>query len=745
MRSEGIDPDTQQRCSTYTTTLSVTSHSTIMRYQFGDSWAKRLRDMPRPVDISWRSTLISPDAWRKLVRRKISDVNTEAEERDQNSSRDSASFDELYEVSREVERSLDRPDPVIVGQLRLTISAPSPEELDDVVSKVRSELISMDENTVIERRKKIQGLLLEEQLPGDLTVNSRGGMGICRYTGGVDTATRYTGLEALSFARLDSSPVVGDNLKYLNGRWLGWFGVPIGYARENGAVAHFDPMCQVARNSGAGVLIIGATGSGKTSLALLLFFYVSESGTQTIVFDPKNDFESFAYFLAFGSQVNDDGFDAEARAGTLGTSQSRFQPVNRTFWDETDIASLGGGRAGLLDPWDITDDYMEGENLARNVLRLLITDKSAMKYLDSAFRRMRERYQDGQAAERPTLSALSSFLNEELEKNATWMAESNRAEDRIKVDEQIKMLESLQDELFRAQSRPGGQLLFADPKAEVKPFRIGKQRRTIITLFGLTLPDSDDADVSQLDDDKRDAIAASYIVLKKVASYALGSARTSERRSPNHGRRQRPPLCVFLDELKTFTIFDAGRQMLSELLRKGRSLNVTVVPISQQAKDTQGIEKSQGDDGEEVNQFGTVFVFHQKGSSEAKKALKLLRATEGMDDVTITDMASRLLEGNLTQGQGAMRDAEGRVSIIQVDRIFDELVAASETNASIKSSVQDFDPAADGKWVARTEVRDRFRQGINSRVSAYRRTAQEEMEEYEAGLREEIGHLEHLV
>src|SRR5699024_7056850 len=142
---------------------------------------------------------------------------------------------------------------------------------------------------------------------------------------GIDLGTRWNDLNGLAIPGLESSPNVGDGVQIgRGGTVLGWQGHLIGYSAENGAAVHFDPHVQVDRHNGAGVGIIGASGGGKSSLALSLFFWMSEAGTQCVASDPKNDFEAMCYYLAFGPQVLEDGFNRDADQGILGTAKSRF-------------------------------------------------------------------------------------------------------------------------------------------------------------------------------------------------------------------------------------------------------------------------------------------------------------------------------------------------------------------------------------------------------------------------------------
>jgi hypothetical protein len=744
VRSQGIDPDTHERVNTYTTTLTVSSTSTVESYVPGTAWGKILRTMDWPVDVSWRVKLLSPKAFKKMIEPKLADVKTESEERFEANAPESATFDTIRDLADQTNYELTNHRPVIMGQLRLSVSAPSLEELDTAELRIRNTMQGIDKNLMVQRRNRIQGLLLEEQLPGDVIIKSalNSQVGISKQTGGVDVDTRLLDLRALAFARLDSSPLVGDSTKMLNGDTIGWYGGPIGYARENGAVIHFDPMTQVARNSGAGIAIIGASGSGKSSLALLLFFWTSESGVQTIVFDPKNDFESFALFLAFGTQINDPDFDQAAHDGTIGRPGSPFQPVNPSWWADTRIASLGGGRSGLLDPFDVTDDYTAGENLARDVLKILITDQEVHTHLAPAWRRMRKYHESGKATHRPTLHELAEHLNASLEEVDSW---SDDIESMTVTDKQVSAdrrsaIEEAADVLRRTETRDGGRLLFGDPTADVNPFSIGKSRRTIITLFGLTMPGENDDSIADMDDDKRDGMAAAFVVLRAVSKYALGHTRTVYRPSPFTGVSQRPPLAVFLDELKTFTLFPAGRQLLSELLRKGRSLNVVVVAISQQAADLGGIEKSQGDDDdEETNQFGTRFMFLQKSGGEAKDALKMVRNLTGLPSDVVDNLARRLMPGALDTGECVMADDQGRASTIYVDKIFDEITAASETNATIRAKKQDFDPSSNGAdWQINTASRDMLRSGVQQKVTKMQGAAIRSLDDYSPQLAEDF-------
>jgi len=134
----------------------------------------------------------------------------------------------------------------------------------------------------------------------------------------------------------------------------------------------YSNFVQMARNQGAGVALIGASGNGKSNLMMLLFFQDSESGARTVAIDPKGDIAQFCYYLAFGSQMVHPQFAADANAGILGTPKSQFQPTNPQFWADTSIVDVTKAADGSLDPFNISDDVQLGKERALTALQTLI-------------------------------------------------------------------------------------------------------------------------------------------------------------------------------------------------------------------------------------------------------------------------------------------------------------------------------------------------------------------------------------
>ncbi|ANE05537.1 ATP-binding protein [Corynebacterium crudilactis] len=719
VRIDNPHPDNGLGKFSYTTTVTVDFNAIGVDYQYSHAWGKLLRTLQRPVDVSWRSKIVSSKEWSRRIKKAFNRLNTESTERNKAGATENERFDTKVALARQAHDSqIDNPKPVIVSQLRLTFSAPTEEELTDIMGQLQ---LLFGEEVKVERRSDCQGFLLEEQLPGDMTPPKNGFLGlgnslISGLTGGLRGDERWTDIDALSFARLDSSPSVGDETEYkTNGSTLGWRGGPIGYTLSNGSLVHFDPMVQMARNSGAGIAILGSSGGGKSSLSLALFFWASEAGAQTIVLDPKNDFEAFVYYLSFGNQVNEDGFADEARAGTLGTPNSQFQPCNPRFWDETSVISLGDGAPGMLDPWGLSDSYSEGEAHARNVVELIL-NADQMKLVDVAFQKMREVHEKGLNTAPPSLAELGSHLAQEIEHYETIsQKEDVSAGDSMIARDRVQDLRRVSDALDRAAARQYGRLMFAQSHT-TKPFSIGNQRRIVITLFGLRMP-AEGTSVDEWEDSTKDAAAAMLLVIGELSRLFT---KTADEYSTWQQRRGRRPRILFIDEGYFITAFKAGRTMLDVFLRQGRSRYFSCVFISQQAKDLNKISENATDsDDASTNQFPVIFVFRQNGMSEARDAMRILRPkfAEQNTGGVLNQAAQTLLKpnegGQLETGMAVMRDVDARVSVIQVDRVFRELADAAETNAQIRNASQSVNPSADGsEWTIDTSTRDMLRTGV---------------------------------
>lgn len=716
---EVIDPhpttaDVPDCC--FTTTLTVSTAEAQVPFEYWDAWARVLSGLPNPPEISWRYALVSESLFSKLILKATAKIADEVRDRTKDGSEEALTdtkFGHKAAQSEMVRESMQlRPRAGMIGQLRISLSAPTLDELAVAEQSVRDVMKSF---CSLERRKDIQWALLEEQLPGDFDATTVGKLVAATDAGGMDVGTRYTDIDILAMARMDASPTVGDDIEYNRlGDRLGWHGHVIGYATENGSVVHFDPFVQMARNGGAGVAIVGASGSGKSTLALCLFFWVSESGVQVVVLDPKNDFEKFCHYIAFGPQVLEDGFREEANRGTLGAPGSKFQPINRQFWEDTRIISLTYGASGSMDPWLLTGDFEAGADLANRQIEHLFADlppsSDERNQINLAFTEMRRAY-DGQLAQGieprlPRLSDLATHVASKVEHYQEMLESAASAADTVSIVKELDRAKVLQNRLEAAAKSEYSRLLFGTHDDTNQAVLDGfSHRRTIITMIGFKAP----TDPKQIATNAhaRNGTAAMYTVLWQVERLF---SSVGETMSPNQRRKGMRPRMLFVDEAYVITAMESGAEMLNVALRQGRSLYFGVVVIDQQPDGIGRIEAAHAKEDADQNQFPTMFVFRQRGLAEAKKAVRLLRSGTSLSPAEEQALAQQM---QLSTGVCVMKDTDNRVSEVAVDPLFKELFAAAQTNATQRPIYQSEPISADPtRWTLQTQIRDDTRRHL---------------------------------
>ena len=179
-----------------------------------------------------------------------------------------------------------------------------------------------------------------------------------------------------------------------------------------------------------------------------------------------------------------------------------------------------------------------------------------------------------------------------------------------------------------------------------KPLSAARAVTTIRTP-GLTLPDPG-------------ASRHTYTRAERVSVATLSLVAALALRLVS-GERSRHKV-VLLDEAWFLLASTQGRTLLNRLVRLGRSQNATILLASQRLADL-------GDLSELV---GTYFLFGQDSPAEAARGLELI----GLDPEDAA-LRSRLTE--YRRGRCLMRDLDGRVGQVQVDLVFDELLAALDT------------------------------------------------------------------
>jgi len=614
-------------------------------------------------------------------------VEDERRDRDKAGAEEDLAFEARREQAEQLKADTADGDapPGMAGRLRITVSAPTPALLARAVGDVRSAMGDIDVRVSAHAALP----LLLEQLPGENTATGPGSLS-AGPAGGITLWQRFSDTYLPAIGLLGGHNQVGDRVQVERGRALGWIGMVAGYVKSNGALVHTDAHAQIGRGHGAGVAVLGASGSGKTSFSLLNFFWLSESGVRCSALDPKIDFAGFVYYLSFGPQVLHPQFMADADAGILGTPASRFQPVNRRFWDDTDIIDLARGARGSQDPWRITGTFHDGYHLALNITDVLFTEDAHRRIVRKGLRLMQAAYKEAAAAgEQFTcgygdVAGYIATERQELDDDylATRRAGHGTSDLRHARDEYEEVCTRLENGF----DVPFLRLLMGTGSDPVAPERGGTVRRVIYTMAGFKTPDHPENPELWTDED-RNAAAAMLSVLSRMRRDNL-SGRLAPH--PVTGDMRIPPTAAFVDEGNMVTAVPAGRAFLTVNLRQGRSLNSALFFADQRSRGIARIEEeARKEDGAEVNQFGYVAMFRQKSRQEALTGLELLRSST--DDVPRADidalarnLQSEEVGGLLRAGDCALRDPDSRVATVTVDQIFHVLQRASQTNPTLK-------------------------------------------------------------
>lgn len=672
------NPDSGELESSYVATLVVVSKPPRELFSPRMGYARRLANLDCTVELVDRYRLVAAQAWKASAKKMIGNILDEAEDRGKAGAGYDRAFEDKHTRALALRDELSDTDmPARVGRQRFVVAAPTPAALTASIRDV-TRVLQGGEWAVV-APDEAQYLLLEEALPGEAPDVHLGGLSTSRGGGGLGLWERTSDIYGPAVGGIASYNEVGDRVEISRGRALGWVGQPVGWMRTTGAVVSFAPHAQVARNRGAGVGIFGASGYGKSTMAMTMAFGESESGVQVVIVDMKNDFERHLLYLAFGDQVVAPGFADAARAGTLGTVGSPFQPVNRRVWDDTEIVNLATGQAGLLDPWRITDTFAAGELLAREQLKTLLAEKDERDCVFDGLNALRRDHQRAESAGRDFpvgLGLLVGYVAAERDKLAAEASAGDRPQ-RL----ELALYERVVAQLELYAEAPFSRLLFGDGTAGDVAIAELRRRRTILTMHGFRPPDESP---DRWGDGARAAAAAVHAALTRI--YDL--LTPDEVPHPRTGAMQVPPRSIYVDEAKMFLALPDGRALLSKGLRQGRSLNLSVVIITQQAQDLLDLESAARDGNDaDTNQVGTVFCFANRSLSEATSALAVLRETSAMSPGERNGLARQLLAdsegGTLRNGVCVMRDCDGRVGSLVVDPIFDELVRAAQTNATL--------------------------------------------------------------
>lgn len=656
------------KVTSYTCFLAVSDWPEESVFNRNSAWIKFLArlDEPNRITMCYRMNVLPPREFSKIVKKQADDINNELTDIANHGTRaPDQNLVDFGERASALKADIDRQGiPGVLGQIFFQLSAESEVELEQLRERF-TQTMRQQLDVKVMRPRRFQYRLMEMMMPGSKPQS---------------LAMPYVRLQEPSvFAGglPNTGTDVGDKpISDSSGNKLGWVGDYIGDTAD-GTPVHFSTHVALTKNKGAGIATVGASGGGKSTLALIKFFLESESGVRTIALDPKVDFAAFCYYMSFGPQVNEEGFDEEADAGILGTDKSRFEVINRRFWDDTLIVDVMQSEDGLLDCFQVSKNISDGETLAESTFATFLgkEDYSLCRLdLNNALAEVRHQYDErcdaataaGKSPKTVPLPTMWQVVDEVIK------ARDEARESGLDA-KSMRDLDTVVSILTRMRKASLSRLCFAQNAAGVEGIASGRKapRRTVFTMRGMRLPKS--ADPEKWGPADRRAAGIMHIITK-LASDMLA---VSKERNPVTGHMELRPKLLFVDEAYMVSATEAGRAMLQTSLAQGRSYKFAVWIIDQLAGRLASIEDENADEAG-GNQLPVVFAYSHNTPAEAKKALPLL----GREGNEVTQLALQPIGngGQMETGRAVMKDADSRVAIIAIDVPFVELLAATDTN-----------------------------------------------------------------
>lgn len=653
------DPDVHEPTS-YTACLAVADWPELAALHGGMAWWRWLAKRDEQPEVMYRMELVPPAKFLDTLQKAQMNLQGENADLAKVGGYDAILAGQHARAEEAVTQLRTRPAPGVRGQIVIQLSSPTERGLQaKVESLIQAAKRELNEQVILVRPRRWQWRLLQFMLPGaDVRLPA------IPYVRTTDSNMFGIGLP-------NGGSQVGDRTEVTPaGTTVGWVGDFIGFIGSTPTFysTHVGP----ARNNGGGVAVIGASGSGKSNLAMLLFLLASESGTRCAVLDPKVDFAQACLYLAFGPQVNDPDFDAEFTAGTLGKPGSKFTPVNPEFWSDTDIIDVVRSKAGVFDAWVMEKSTQAG--------RLLATDQFQM-FLGPDWDRFRPYVVQAMAqviAEceakrtRPSMWKIAQRLIDDGKAIYRQAEENGRSQ-----TESEAVRGTLGLTMAGLIELPYANLVFAE-NADTNTSNTSK-RRIIYTLRGMAIP-SAKTKPEAMTESQRFAVAIMYL-LTRLASSNLSQSLTVK---PGTNTLGTPPNLLVIDEANMVVGVDQGAQLVKESFGKGRSYNLATMLIDQLARRIANIEQ-EGEGEATGNQVSTTFGFMQKSMPEARAMLPLY-GRDGDDGLAAQFL--KYPQGQLGTGYTLMRDVDNKIGLLEVTLVFREIAAAFDTNPQTRATSQ---------------------------------------------------------
>jgi hypothetical protein len=284
---------------------------------------------------------------------------------------------------------------------------------------------------------------------------------------------------------------------------------------------------------------------------------------------------------------------------------------------------------GLLDPFVIMKKKKDSESLAIDILTFLtgISSRDGEKF--------------------PVLRRAIRAVSQQEERGLLLVIQELRSDPNPLAGPIADHIESFTDYDF-------AHLLFSD--GTVKNSISLEKQLNIIQVADLVLPD---AETSFEEYTTMELLSVAMLIV--ISTFALDFI---------HSDRSIFKI-VDLDEAWSFLQVAQGKTLSNKLVRAGRAMNAGVYFVTQNADDLT--------DEKLKNNIGVKFAFRSRDINEIKKTLEFF----GVDK---EDEGNQRRLRELENGQCLMQDLYGRVGIIQVHPVFEDLFHAFDTRPPVKET-----------------------------------------------------------
>lgn len=376
----------------------------------------------------------------------------------------------------------------------------------------------------------------------------------------------------------------------------------------------FDPSFASFNNIAPVTLITGSPGSGKTFFAQTLCAQSALTGKMTVIIDPKAD------FLSMKNIAKDIG-----KPTIIQLSKDK-------------------GRRGIIDPFVICGEEKEqGVMLCKELIATFTgrrVDELPNEAIDPLCRDVAEK---PNACFTLVVEALRGFKDDA---------------DPV-LDRRVRGIGS---ELNATMMLPFSQLAFASPYNV--PDRVPiRQGLTVITMLGLPLPSSE-TDASEYTTANRLASGLMYLITDYVSRVLQEDTSGL-------------PKMLIIDEAWSVIKNRAGSEIINSISLLGRSLNMSLVLITQNSRHLKGVDIE--------NAITSFFAFKTNGR-EGNNVTELM----GLRDPYEGDNAEDFIDlmSSLRTGECLMRDVQERFATVQISRYKEDWAKMFETNPIDKQRMQ---------------------------------------------------------